>query len=200
MRHWLIVAVLFALAFAMLLAVYLRLNQQPRAGTQSSVNTEQARPSDVYLGLRNQVFQRSRVQIGIPPTSAPTVPWGVVMDWGLSENIATVLALSDGSASVYLSNGGGFIGGQSHESIQKAAKKTVEISADVEPLMQLTSDYPLPKRGEVIFYVLTDAGVFSATAHEQDLRTHRHAFSKLGDAAQEVITAYRLLQEKQPSK
>ena len=199
MRNWLIVAVLFAIALAILLAVFLRLNQQPRRGAHSSANTKQAPLSDVYLGLRNQVFQRSRDQIGIPPTAAPTMPWGVVMDWGLSEYTATVLALSDGSASVYFSNGGGFIGGQSHETVQKAAKRAVEISAEVQPLMRATTEYPLPKRGEVIFYVLTDAGVFSATAPEQDLRTHRNPFSKLGDAAQEVISAYRLIQEKQPT-
>jgi hypothetical protein len=199
MRNWLIVAVLFAIALAILLPVFLRLNQRPRGVMRNTLKTEQAPPAEVYLGLRNQVFQRSRNQIGIPPTAAPTMPWGVVMDWGLSENTATVLALSDGSASVYFSNGGGFIGGQSHETVQKAAKRAVEISAEVQPLMRATTEYPLPKRGEVIFYVLTDAGVFSATAPEQDLRTHRNPFSKLGDAAQEVISAYRLIQEKQPT-
>jgi hypothetical protein len=199
MRDWLNVAVLIILAFAMRMFVFWLLRQQSRRGARTSVSAKQAQPCDVYLGLRNQVFQISRDKIGLPPTSAPTAPWGVVMDWGLRENIVTVVALSDGSASVYFSNGGGFVGGQSHETVQKAAKRAVEIAAEVQPLMRATAVYPLPKRGEIIFYVLTDVGLFSATAPEQDLRTHRNQFSKLGDAAQEMITAYRLIQDKQPT-
>jgi hypothetical protein len=102
--------------------------------------------------------------------------------------------LSDGNASVYLSSGGGFIGGSSHESIHKAAQKMVAIAADCQPKALATTTYPLPRRAEVIFYFLTDAGVFTANAPEEELSSHRHPLSKLGDAAQNIITQYRLIQ------
>jgi hypothetical protein len=60
--------------------------------------------------------------------------------------------------------------------------------------MQPTETYPLP-RGHVTFYALTDAGVFTASASQDELSSHRHAFSKLADAAQDIITQYRLIQK-----
>ena len=42
----------------------------------------------------------------------------------------------------------------------------------------------------------TDAGVLSATVPENDLRSHRSPFYKLGDSAQTIITEYRLMDEK----
>jgi hypothetical protein len=117
------------------------------------------------------------------------------MDWGIEKGSATVVAIADGTASVYLSSGGGFIGGgQSHESIRVAAKRTVELAVEVQPLMRSTTTYPLAQRGQANFYVLTDAGVFTATASEDDLRRHSSPFYKLGDSAQVIITEYRLIQ------
>jgi hypothetical protein len=121
---------------------------------------------------------------------------GVVMDWGVTKGLATVVALSDGSASVYLSSGGGYIGGRPHESIRMASQKMVQVAAQFLDQMRATATYPLPQRGEVIFYALTDTGVFTAQATQEELSTHRHSFSKLGDAAQEVVTQYRLIQKK----
>ena len=89
------------------------------------------------------------------------------------------------------------IGGQSHESVRLAALKMVKLAVELRPQMRLTTDFPLPSRGGVIFYAITDAGVFTASATEEEMQTHRSAFSKLGDAAQEVISAYRTIQDKQ---
>jgi len=52
--------------------------------------------------------------------------------------------------------------------------------------------YPLPERGQVTFYALTDSGVLTATGLSRDMGAHRDPFSKLGDAMQEIITEYRL--------
>ena len=118
------------------------------------------------------------------------------MDWGVTSGTATVVAFSDGHASVYLSSGGGFIGGaESHESVRNAAKKLVLAASEYNKseFRRITS-YPLPKRGVVSFYLLTDEGVFSENASEIDLSNGRHPLSKLGNAAQDVVTQYRLVQ------
>jgi hypothetical protein len=115
-----------------------------------------------------------------------------VADWGLPEGTTTVVAVADGSASVYRSNGGGSIGGgQSHASIRDAALKTVKLADDVQPLMHSTKEYPPAERGHVSFYVVTDAGVYAATASEEDLDGGHSLYSKLGDSARAIITAYR---------
>jgi hypothetical protein len=148
---------------------------------------------DAYQGLRDLAFQNSRARLGLPPPSVATQPWGAIMDWGLTEGTATVVAISDGSASVYLSSGGGFIGGGAHKAIHDAAQKMVAIAAECQSLTQVTTTYPLPERSEVRFYLLTDAGIFTASAREEELSSHRHPLAKLGDSGQDIITQYRLL-------
>ena len=113
------------------------------------------------------------------------------MDWGVNLGTATLVAFSDGHASIYLSNGGGFLGGaESHEAIRNAAKRTVEIAAECQPQAHPTASYPLPERGRVVFYFLTDAGIFTAGASQEDLANQHSFLSGLGNAAQQVIAEY----------
>jgi hypothetical protein len=50
---------------------------------------------DVYLGLRNLALGITREKAGLPATFVPTEPWGVIMDWVVSQAIATVIAFSN---------------------------------------------------------------------------------------------------------
>ena len=155
---------------------------------------------DVYQGLRNLALTGSRAKLGLPATSEPTDPWGIMMDWGVTRGTATVVAFSDGSASIYLSSGGGFLGGQAHESIRNAAKAMVAAAARCRHQAHAVTSYPLPQQGEVAFYFLTDAGVFTASAPQDALSSHRHPLSELGEAAQAVIAQYRLITQKAPAQ
>lgn len=117
------------------------------------------------------------------------------MDWGVPNGTATVLAMSDGSASVYLSSGGGYLGGIGQEPIRKAAQRAVDAARELQSKMSPAAGYPLPDQGQVVFYVLTDSGVLTASTTQQMLSTHQDPFSKLGDSMQNVITQYRLWSE-----
>jgi hypothetical protein len=111
------------------------------------------------------------------------------MDWGIDNRVVTVVALSDGSASLHYSSGGGLIGGgQSHDSVRKAAKKAVAIASEVQGELKRTSNFSLPGAGEAGFYLLTDAGVFYGQARVADLSSGRAELSKLGNAMQALIT------------
>jgi integrase len=57
-------------------------------------------PKDVYLGLRNLALGITRQKAGLPATFAPTEPWGVVMDWIISNATATIIAFSNWHASI----------------------------------------------------------------------------------------------------
>ncbi len=173
------------------LAIFWATKKQVRPSDQPS-----AKARETYLGLRDLIFRESRTKLSLPPTTAPNEPWGVVMDWGMGSGTVTVLALSDGSASIYLSSGGGSLGGIGQEPIRNAAKKAVTLAAEVQSQMKPVSAFPLPATGQVQFYVLTDAGVYAAGASESDLQTGRSPFSKLGDGMQGVITEYRIFQER----
>jgi hypothetical protein len=149
-----------------------------------------------YLALRDRILQAKREELHLHPTSSSTEPWGVVMDWGMSKAnlsvVASVVALSDGHASIYLSTGGGNIGGgEEDDSIRNAAQQAVILAASVHPLMRSTETFSLPKPDEVTFHFLTDAGVFSSTVMANDI-VQGHPLSKLGGAMQQIIGRYRL--------
>jgi hypothetical protein len=149
-----------------------------------------------YLGLRQMAFAQSREGLQLPASAKPTQPWGAIMEWGTGGGAMTLVAFADGSASIYLSSGGGMIGGQGQKNVNEAARNMVAVAAKVQPQMAATSTFPLPKQGEVVLYVLTDAGLFSGSGTQVEFSSHRHALSELGDAAQNVITQYRLIQGK----
>jgi len=185
------------LALCLLVVVVLIVRVLPRGGRHSqghSSSGRQAASPNAYLGLRSLVLEGSRANFGLGPASSPTQPFAVVADWGSPQGSTTIVAIADGSASVYLSNGAGFIGGgQSHESIRDAALKTVELAATVQPLMRPTTQFPLANPQQVTFYAVTDAGVFTASASEGDLADNRSPFSQLAAAAQKILTEYRNL-------
>jgi len=175
-----------------LLILLFVLRRNPSSGKQS-----EAKGRETYLGLRNLMLTGSRAKFSLDPTSSPTEPWGVLMDWQVSNGAATVVAMSDGSASIYLSSGGGFLGGKGQEPIRDAAKKAVASAAEAQPRLSKTETFPLPEPGEVRFYTLTDDGVYTAAAAEADLRKGTSPLASLGNAMQGVVTQYRIFQQKQ---
>lgn len=188
------------LALCLLVVVVLVVRLRPPGSLRfrpHSADANHAHSANAYLGLRSFVLQGTRENFGLGPGSRSTQPYAVVVDWGLPEGTATVVAIADGSASFYLSSGSASIGGgQSHQSIHDAALKTVQLADEAQPLMHATKEYPLAARGQVNFYAVTEAGVFAATASEDDLRNSRSPFSKLGDSAQSIITEYRRIPER----
>jgi hypothetical protein len=149
--------------------------------------------NEVYLGLREQALRTSATAAGQPPDETAAQPFGVVTDLALPNGNASVVAMIGGHASIYLSSGGGYIGGESREAIKKAARRVVETSRKAVAQMRSTKAFPLPKAGDVQFYVLTKGGVVSASASENELQNSSQPLGKLFEAVQEVITQYRLI-------
>ena len=165
-------------------------SQAAAASKQETKKVED--PKHVYLGMRQLMLDSPRSKFGLPPASKPTEPWGVLMDWGIDKGTATIVATSDGSASVYLSSGGGYIGGKGQEPIRLAAEKAVEIARTVQMPPQPTKDFPMPETGGVFFYFLTDAGVFTFRTSVQEVNAPTHPLRTLGNAMQGIISQYRL--------
>ena len=149
-----------------------------------------------YVELRHQALHRSRVELGLPKPSEATRPWGVLMETTYEDASVTVFAVSDGNASIYLSTGGGFIGGVGHEAVRRAAVNMVRVAGTLAALLSPAETYPLPDRGRTIFYVRTEAGVLTGGATEAELGQRRHPLSELFFAGQDVITQFRLVNEK----
>jgi hypothetical protein len=147
-----------------------------------------------YVGLRSQALSVSRASIGLPP-SRQTAPAAVLMDVGADGYTITTVAIPDGTASIYLSNGGGFIGGgQRYESIRSAAVEMVRAAEASLGGMTIVNSFPTPRAGHTTFYVVTDAGVYSADVGTENVEKPQHPLYALYSAGQNIITQYRLSQ------
>jgi hypothetical protein len=142
--------------------------------------------ADTYKHLRAQALHLTAAQAGM---ADPT--FGVLMETAYPEAVVSLLALSDGTASLYFSNGGGIIGAGQHERPSVAARSLVAFAAHNLAHLVEAVDYPLPGPGHTRFYVLTSKGVVTADAPERDFGENRHVLSPLFYAAQELITEIR---------
>jgi hypothetical protein len=117
----------------------------------------------------------------------------VLMDWRVTNGMATVLAAADGTASIYLSSGGGYLGGgQKFPAIREAAQTAISVARKLIDQFEATesTDFPLP--GEVQFFVVANAGLRRGVAVESRLQQKADPLQALGSAMQMVVTQYRL--------
>ena len=93
--------------------------------------------------LRAEAFALKPREIGLSPAECPPV-WGLILELGFSDTVASLVVLSDGSVSVYLSDGGGVIGCGLHPDVRRAALKMLLIAQGLTSHCRPTSDHPLP--------------------------------------------------------
>lgn len=146
--------------------------------------------AEVYVELRNQVLQVKPDAIGEERTDDSTVI-AVLMETAYSEAIVTLVAVADGTASLYFSNGGGIIGGGGHEPVRKVCAGFIAGAQQYVSQSTSTDTFPLPIEGSVRFYLVTGVGVYTFEALEDDLGYERHTCSPLFHKGHELITAIR---------
>ena len=147
-------------------------------------------PAEIYTKLRSQALGATANALG---TKEQT--FGVIMETGYPEAVVTLVALSDGTASLYFSNGGGMIGLGQHKGPAVAARSLIAFADHNLEKLTSTSNTPLPQPGYTRFYVLTQSGTLTAEAKEMELGENRHVLSPLFYSAQELITEMREVEE-----
>jgi hypothetical protein len=172
------------------ISVWAVVRSRSRRSGGSSADEAASAAKNPYSDMRSQILRGSSSRFGLAPASKPTEPWGVLMDINHGGITLTVVAASDGAASLYFSNGGAYLGGNAEEPIRRAAQRAVEVAGETQPLTHTTATFPLPQDGEVIFYLLTDSGVYTVSASQDDLNSTSHPLRRLGDAMQDVISRY----------
>ena len=151
-------------------------------------------PAREYLILRKPIFDGTLARDAVPAEFPPAEPWAVLMDWGTKNAIATIVAFSDGTASMYYSSGGAHLGGgQADPAIRNAGKNALAVAARTIPSLKLVTEFPTPKQpGQVFFYLLTRSGIYFGEGMQAELAANKHPLSALGNAMQGIITCYRL--------
>ncbi|HYE61681.1 MAG TPA: hypothetical protein VD997_06770 [Phycisphaerales bacterium] len=148
-------------------------------------NTENRR--DIHRDLRERALT-FRVPAGTPRVT-PHQVHGIVVDWGMDIGTTTVVFMNDGSASVYVSGGGGVIGAGDQPGVRDAGIKVLDEAAQVLPLMSPSPLIPLPGVEEMRFTVITDQGLFTASDSVAQLSSGTGPFAELGNRVQELIFA-----------
>ncbi len=117
----------------------------------------------------------------------------VLMDWNVGNGTATVLAAADGSASIYLSSGGGYIGGgQKFPEIRDAALQGIQFATSLLSQFKRSETIDLPKNGEVFFYLTNNTGLHLAVANEAALKAGTDPLGSLGGIMQQIVSEYRV--------
>lgn len=154
-----------------------------KAGPETSRN-----PFD---GLRTQALGTTAATAGFSPAPEGRVVYGAVMDWALDRGLATLFGLEDGTGSLYLSNGGGVIGGGFHEPVRQAVRAFIVAFEPFVPTMTADVHGETPPSGHTDLRALTLGGRLVVRAPTDDLGSGRHPMSGVFHAGQAVITALR---------
>jgi len=152
-------------------------------------------PAQTFAGLREQVFGADAAGGAPVPTAEHPNVWGAVMEMTYPNGTASLVALSDGTTSLYTSTGGGVIGGGAHPDVVAATQGFLSSVEQHLSLLSPEEGTPLPGVGCVRFHALTLSGRLADEATEDDLGHDRHQLSPVFHAGHRVITALRLIEE-----
>ena len=151
--------------------------------------------AEIFRSLRAKVLSLTPSELGITPL--PSGVWGALMEFSSGETAVTLVAVLDGTTSLYFSSGGGIIGAGKSEVVRKANHLFLEVAGRFVGGFHKVDSYPAAQPGRVCFYVLTADGVYaSGEIAEDDLRKPETPLLPLWAAAQNVITQIRLVQKK----
>jgi hypothetical protein len=159
--------------------------------TQKRIQTK----NNPYIGLRGRFFEATPEELGISTTTEEK-PYAIVMDMGLgADGTATLVSIVDGNASMYLSTGGGVIGGYAHETVRKAAIDFVNMGQSYFSKMSPVDSFPLPQADNVTFYIMTNKGKYSIEEEIEKIENDRSDWTQLFYEGNKVITDLRLTTE-----
>lgn len=148
------------------------------------------KPEDVYLGLRDNVLGLTPSQIS---NDGPVL--AVLMETGYSAAVVTLVAVADGTVSLYFSNGGGIIGSGEYPQVRAVGLDMIKEAADHLPTLVKADSHSLPRESYTSFYVVTTSGAYTQSVLEDDLGNERHALSPLFFAGHKLIAYIRAAEE-----
>jgi hypothetical protein len=145
-------------------------------------------PAKVYLDLRNRIFA-----LGSDGTIAGSLAAGgeilaVLMEIGIPNGVASLVAVNDGTVSLYYSGGGGILGLGPHEGPRRTARALLAMAPEFSKYCNPATEFPLPPVSHTCFYLITRDGVRTVVAKDEDFGYNRQELSPLFHKAQEVLT------------
>lgn len=150
-------------------------------------------PGGQYSRLRYSALEITREQAGLPAPPSDNPVWAVLMETGEPAVTQTLALVTDGTSSVYVSNGDGVIGGHAYENVRKANSDFFKLVRRDWRHLQSTEAAPIPEVGYTLFYARTDRGLLVGGGTQESLITGQHVLSELFQAGQEAITQLHII-------
>lgn len=148
------------------------------------------------LELRQKLLTEPMEQLGIEASNGENKVYGVLMEMGFRNDAASLVALLDGTTSLYFSKGGGMIGLGEHLSVRRLAIPFVQQANEVFANLTKVSEFPFPKNKTWTFYVITENGVYAGNAKNTLLMNGKHSLSEYAHLGNDLMTRVRMLQER----
>ena len=131
--------------------------------------------------------------IGLRPSPEQPSVFGVVMDTTYDFGVVTLVALADGTTSLYTSTGFGVIGGGAHAQVVAANRRLLGLAEQSRPLFAPDTSDAAPPEGSVTLRLLTFEGRVAASEQEETLGMGGSPLSPLFHAGHAVISELRQL-------
>ena len=149
-----------------------------------------------YPGLRAQSFSVTPEQLQLKLDDTKTIVYGLIMEWDITDAVISVVTFQTGDASMYISTGQIFIGGAAHENIKNSALSFVNSGQEYLVFAKPTVETPLPDKGCVRFYFLTNKGKFYIQDTVENIENNKSNLTKLFELGNDVISEYRKTTDK----
>jgi hypothetical protein len=146
---------------------------------------------DAGKQLRQMILGMTAKDVGVAPSPEFPSLFGVLMDWPVGEQIASVVALSDGTASLYTTSTFGIIGGQAHEAVRVAGRRWLQVAERFHGESSAAMGSPYPASDQVFFYLLTFGGLRLVAAPLKQVQAGEGRHAALFNAGQEVLAQLR---------
>ena len=171
-------------------------NEQISANIDTTQTKNQQITDNPFEELRNRAFATTPENLELSLPKNKMVVYGVIMDWEMGGATATTVAYQTGDASLYLSTGGGVIGGGQHQNVNSAAKQFVNLAQTFLDKTMKTKTTSLPEKHVVKFYLLTNKGIYVGQEVMKNFENNSSAWIKLFEGGNNVLSGLRSISEK----
>jgi hypothetical protein len=146
---------------------------------------------NAFVELRKIALTVSPEQLGLSLPKDKTIVFGVIMDWEIEGGTASTVAYQTGDASLYLSSGGGIIGGGQNQNVNNAAKRFVESAQAFLGKATRAKNTQLPLTKNVTFYLLTNHGIYVGQEQIQNFQNNSSSWLQLFKEGNTVLDELR---------
>lgn len=152
-----------------------------------------------YPGLRQMVLSRDPVSLQ-NELEVPGEVRGLLLDMAAPNGIATLVALADGTVSLYLSNGGGVLGLGKHPVSKQLVREILTSAPQYLSFAESVPTAELPQPMYTRFHFLTLNGTKVYEAREEDLGYNRDPLSPFFHHIHKLMNVARIAMQAQASR